>query len=966
MQKPSHQTGQVVLPALLEERLASDDGLRAAVYGLLRDVNPMLQWNKLKFFPDFTDHGARHVEAVLHTCVWLMPEESRKLLTPQDAAALVGACVLHDLAMHLNKIGVARMLAVDSAYKPVDWFRKRTHELPWHEQWLEFCGKARRFNDHDNTRIFGDPEPVRPPDTDLATVEQANWSEKQFLLVGEFVRRNHARMAHEFALYGFPAGTDIDVPGTLGDQKLANLIGLIARSHGMPLRDCVDYLADSPEYAKNKCDPRYVHAPYLMCLLRVADYLQVDPDRAPAGVAQLQNKIRSPISDREWKTHAAVEQIRSTGDDAEAITIDCLPQDCETFLNLRRLLAGLQAELDASWALLGEVYSKQGDLQLLGLTLRRVRSNLDRDDDVLSLVGDRFVPTHARFKSSDAKLLNLLVGPLYDDDPFVGLRELLQNAVDAHRELADLVKSGDIAPDAASLGKGISVTWELEGDEPTLTITDHGVGMTPDTVRNYFLNAGASFRMSDDWRRRHEDHDGHSRVLRSGRFGVGALAAFLLGDTIEVTTRHVTSQHGVRFVATITTDPIELVVDQTSPHGTTIHVKLSPHAVEAIHEKEGTPRWFFLAHPETRFNGDAWEGELPDERQTPLPEGWYRVQHDDFTDVHWQPRPRYSVASCYCNGIWLPGEHDVLETKPRYFGTPHVFGDMRPLPSPTVSIFDRDAKLPVSLDRMRLLKPTPFHIELSREMAKEWFAHLVTHASVRDNRSVELVYHPCEGSDIAPCCTIGGLLVLKAALPALYEWPQKHILSAPLLANTRVASEDAGTLYIEGDLGRDRSKTNDWVRDMVAGRMAYHKAASGAVALGSYWTTSDHLNSLPAYVMEQLVWGEEDGVEVASFGEVSDDHMEQLLRLAAAQGEDARVAVLNVPQQSEGVAPGFEELVEVWQAAFGDGLPLLDADARAAAIERARPVLAPYLTGEASLGDWWTIDPVTGKKINQE
>lgn len=966
MQKPSHQAGQIVLPALLEERLASDDGLKAAVYGLLRDVNPMLQWNTLEFFPDFTDHGARHVEAVLHTCVWLMTEESRKLLTPQDAAALVGACVLHDLAMHLNKAGIAKMLAADSAYKPVEWFRKRTHELSWHDQWLEFCGEARRFNDQDNTRIFGDPEPVRPPDMDVATIEQANWSERQFLLVGEFVRRHHARMAHEFALYEFPAGTDIDVPGALGDPKLANLVGLIARSHGMPLRDCVDYLADSPEYAKNKCDPRYVHAPYLMCLLRVADYLQVDPDRAPAGVAQLQNKIRSPISDREWKKHAAVEQIRSTGDDAEAITIDCLPQDCETFLNLRRLLAGLQAELDASWALLGEVYSKQGDLQLLGLTLRRVRSNLDRDDDVLSLVGDRFVPTHARFKSSDAKLLNLLVGPLYDDNPFVGLRELLQNAVDAHRELADLVKSGDIPPDAVSLGKGISVTWELEGDEPTLTITDHGVGMTPDTVRNYFLNAGASFRMSDDWRRKHEDEGGNSRVLRSGRFGVGALAAFLLGDTIEVTTRHVTSQHGVRFVASIATDPIELVVDHTSPNGTTIKVKLSSDAVEAIAELEGLPRWFYLAQPQTRFNGDKWQGEFPGEGQSPLPEGWYRVQHDDFADLQWYPMRRNSGASCLCNGISVPGEHDVLEVKPRYFGKPLVFGDMRPLSAPTVSIFDRDAKLPVSLDRMRLLKPTPFHCELAREVAKEWFAHLVTHVSVHDKRLVELVYHPCAYGGIAPCCTIGALLVLKAALPALSEWPQTHILRAPLLANTRVASEDAGTLYVEGDLGGDRSKTNGWVRDMVAGKMAYHKAASGAIALGSYWTSSDHLKSIPAYVKEQLVWGEEDGIEVASFGKVSGDHMEQLLRFAADQGEDARVAVLNVPQQPEGVAAGFEELVEVWREAFGDGLPLLDAEARAAAIERARPVLAPYLTGEASLGEWWKIHPVTGEKINQD
>jgi HSP90 family molecular chaperone len=35
-------------------------------------------------------------------------------------------------------------------------------------------------------------------------------------------------------------------------------------------------------------------------------------------------------------------------------------------------------------------------------------------------------------------LLKLLVGPLYSDDPGIGLRELLQNAIDAVRELKEL------------------------------------------------------------------------------------------------------------------------------------------------------------------------------------------------------------------------------------------------------------------------------------------------------------------------------------------------------------------------------------------------------------------------------------------------------------------------------------------------------------------------------------------------
>ena len=61
-----------------------------------------------------------------------------------------------------------------------------------------------------------------------------------------------------------------------------------------------------------------------------------------------------------------------------------------------------------------------------------------------------------------------------------------------------------------------------------------GIGMTSSVVLEYFLRAGASFRRSDAWRQQHELAPGESRILRSGRFGVGALAAFLLGDEIEV------------------------------------------------------------------------------------------------------------------------------------------------------------------------------------------------------------------------------------------------------------------------------------------------------------------------------------------------------------------------------------------------------------------------------------------------
>jgi hypothetical protein len=54
----------------------------------------------------------------------------------------------------------------------------------------------------------------------------------------------------------------------------------------------------------------------------------------------------------------------------------------------------------------------------------------------------------------------------------------------------------------------------------------------------YFLRAGASFRQSADWAMEFLDEKGKPRVLRAGRFGVGAFAIFLLGPSFRLSTRH--------------------------------------------------------------------------------------------------------------------------------------------------------------------------------------------------------------------------------------------------------------------------------------------------------------------------------------------------------------------------------------------------------------------------------------------
>lgn len=272
-------------------------------------------------------------------------------------------------------------------------------------------------------------------------------------------------------------------------------------------------------------------------------------------------------------------------------------------------MTGLQKELDLSWAGLGEVYGRQhdNDKNKLGIRVRRIKSNVDNEEKFAKSVN--YVPEKLSFQTANADLLKLLVGPLYGNDPSIGIRELIQNAVDAVREMDDLISRGTLVSEQERWIQDADVQLIVDCNEADLpisiSIVDRGVGMSISVLRDYFLRAGASFRKSEAWKSAHTDETGSSRVLRTGRFGVGALAAFLLGDEIEVTTRHYNSasSRGLNLKAKLDTDAIEVLYVE-APIGTKITVKLSELAQSQISKFRDLPSRFRLPSGEWKIDFD--------------------------------------------------------------------------------------------------------------------------------------------------------------------------------------------------------------------------------------------------------------------------------------------------------------------------------------------------------------------------
>lgn len=87
-------------------------------------------------------------------------------------------------------------------------------------------------------------------------------------------------------------------------------------------------------------------------------------------------------------------------------------------------------------------------------------------------------------------ILGLLIFPLYDNNPKYGIREVLQNAIDAckERELLENCNNRSYIP---------NINLKISTQEKTITIIDNGIGMDEDIIINYYLVSGASFRNSE-------------------------------------------------------------------------------------------------------------------------------------------------------------------------------------------------------------------------------------------------------------------------------------------------------------------------------------------------------------------------------------------------------------------------------------------------------------------------------------
>lgn len=726
------------LPTRLETLLRQDNSLNSVVLRALTKIEPWARDNKTVFFPEYTDHSLVHLDEVLASADSLISDISWQHLTPEDAALIVLAGLLHDLALHITEDGFYSL--IDGRYEPkISHYAKEN--TPWAVLWSEYLAEAQRFDQRKLQALFGDSEPVH-----MIPKRKLDLTYKHRLLIGEFLRRHHARLAHEIAITGIPnEGTPIQITDGI-KPDLLDLSGYVARSHNLDIRSAIDGLEWNKRRVHLNC-----RVPFAMVVLRISDYLQIHSARAPGELMRLKNLV-SPVSRGEWKKHQSVREINQAHDDPEAIFVDCEPESAYAFIGMRNLLHDIQSELDQCWAALGEIYGRFKPLEELGITIRRVRSNIDDAEQFRMARQPPYIPREFKFRTASAELMDLLVTPLYGAKPEIGIRELIQNAVDACLERDDLITKG-LIDFSEPFVDDVIVTLRLPaGGTPSLVVEDFGVGMSPDIVDKYFLNIGASFRSSDLWRRDHEV-DGHSTIHRTGRFGIGLLAAFLLGKEVRVTTRHLSKSDnsGISFVCKQGAEAIE--VRPCSFHaGTKIEIELSPFVAEKLESNQEEWDWYCLSKPRVRrvVSGNP---ELILSQRLLVPECdsnlessvWRRINAEGYDDVIWSyddlPVDSYSKRALVCNGIFV--------TSSMYSIVPTISPGLEMLDAGMLSlvVFDPDGRFPINLQRDKVVAHTlPFDKELALDLSDFFVTRIIQKfeaiPSGITRESVELSVYP--------------------------------------------------------------------------------------------------------------------------------------------------------------------------------------------------------------------------------
>ncbi len=281
-------------------------------------------------------------------------------------------------------------------------------------------------------------------------------------------------------------------------EKYAEAIGLVSQGHRKV--DLNDFNVYEPQFfVKGGRD--FVCLPYLSCILRIADELDITNLRTP----EILCKYYTPdgeVSQREWEKHKSTIQMNFLNNE---IKIEAKCSD-------HNILAALEEQFDK---IKNVIYQCQKTIRSLHLVGER-EYNLSVNTVVPVYKYENFDPKGIKYSFDVKNVINAFVGEDLYEDNTAAIREVVQNAIDS----CNYKKS--IQKDKFEPSILINVSDNF------ISVEDNGQGMDEFIIENFFGKLASSF---------YEQPDIKNEFNAIGQFGIGVFSYFLISDYIDVETK---------------------------------------------------------------------------------------------------------------------------------------------------------------------------------------------------------------------------------------------------------------------------------------------------------------------------------------------------------------------------------------------------------------------------------------------
>ncbi|UDK98955.1 hypothetical protein EYB33_23035 [Lysinibacillus sphaericus] len=327
-----------------------------------------------------------------------------------------------------------------------------------------------------------------------------------------FVRVNHAKRS---ALY---IKAHLNEFMSIPSQETTNFshdVASICESHNENFEWINIHLTTYEEKGIYSYNPQFC-----AILLRLADILDFDGQRTPPILYNLINP--KGFSKNEWKQHFVIDNkdkikvIENSKTKKVMLIGEC--SDVNIHRKILEYVSWINNEIKNT-NIVTENWENKYLLQLKFPVENKIKTK-------------GFTASNLKLSVDYKSISRLLMGENIYREKFYGLREIIQNSIDACYVKKEIINKNKKFGDDEYIP---TIKVIVDKSNNIISIEDNGIGMNQRVLQDFFLSIGNSYYRSDSYI--------YSGINYNsiGRFGIGFLATFMLSQEVRVQTRYLNS-----------------------------------------------------------------------------------------------------------------------------------------------------------------------------------------------------------------------------------------------------------------------------------------------------------------------------------------------------------------------------------------------------------------------------------------